>query len=227
MPGSFVMEAQDRARIADAVKAAESGTSGEIVTIIADHSDRYLDVALWWAVVLAAVAVASLAAFPALHRSVFGLVGGGWSGEPGTAELFELALAALVLKFAAIRLILQYWPLRVWLTPATVRRVRVRRRAVRYFKVGAEHRTTGRTGILIYLSMAERRAEIVTDEAVHSLVPDDSWGEAMADLIGEVRQGRVAEGMIKAIADIGVILSDHLPRTAGDINEMPDRLIEL
>ena len=55
----------------------------------------------------------------------------------------------------------------------------------------------------------------------------DLWGEAMADLIEEVKAGRPGAGMAKAVEDIGVVLKEHFPKTAADRNELPDRLIEL
>ena len=118
-------------------------------------------------------------------------------------------------------------PLRIWLVPKTTKRRRVRRRALDLFKVGAEARTSGRTGILIYLSMREHMAEIVADEAIHAKVPEERWGEAMVALVAEVRQGRVAEGMAAAVTQVGAILREGLPRLEGDVNELPDRLIEL
>jgi putative membrane protein len=103
----------------------------------------------------------------------------------------------------------------------------VRRRALAVFRAAAERRTAGRTGIRIYLSMDEHRAEIIGDEAITSVTTAETWGEAMADLIAHVRQGRVADGMVAAINDIGVVLSEHFPRSAEDKNEIPDKLIEL
>jgi len=103
----------------------------------------------------------------------------------------------------------------------------VRRRAVMVFKTAAERRTEGRTGILIYLSMAERRAEIVADEAILAVTDDHTWGEAMAALIAEVRQGRPGDGICAAIERVGVVLSEHFPRSDTDVNEIPDKLIEL
>ena len=95
------------------------------------------------------------------------------------------------------------------------------------FKSGAERRTTGRTGILIYLSMAERRAEIIGDEAITSVTTPETWGEAMHALLTDVREGRVADGMVAAIEHIGVVLAEHFPRAPDDRNEIPDKLIEL
>jgi putative membrane protein len=221
------MSADDHTRVSKAVHAAEQNTSGEIVTIIADHSDRYLDIALWWAVLAAILALASTALFPNFYTHLVNGMFDKWNPEWQAREYFELALAVTVLSFALVRLALQWIPARLSLTPGIVKSRRVRRRAVRYFKVGAERRTAGRTGILIYLSLIERRAEIVADESIHSAVPNELWGKAMADMLAEVRDGRIADGMIAAIGDVGGILSEHFPRGDDDMNELPDRLIEI
>lgn len=221
------MNAADHQRVSAAVHAAEGATAGEIVTIMADASDRYRDVALWWSVAVAVLALAALAAFPDFYTGLVGRFSNGWVAEWTLAEAFELALAVAVVKFLAMRLILQWMPLRLFLTPGAVKADRVRRRAIRYFKVGAERRTSGRTGVLIYLSLAEHRAEIVADEAIHSKVTPETWGDAMAMLVAEVREGRMADGMVAAVRAVGSVLAAHFPRAADDVNELPDRLIEL
>ena len=75
--------------------------------------------------------------------------------------------------------------------------------------------------------LAEHRAEIVADAAIHGKVSPEVWGEAMADLVTRLRDGRPGEGMAAAVARIGAVLAEHFPRTAGDANELPDRLIVL
>ena len=217
----------DHVRVSAAVHAAEQGTAGEIVTITADASDSYNDVALWWAIGTAVIAVATLAAFPGFYAGLLSLMTNGWGAELTVAVALELALALLVLIFAIVRLSLNYRPLRFVLTPRIIRAQRVRARALSYFKVGAEARTLGRTGILIYISLAEHVAEIIADDAIHGKVAPGVWGDAMAHLIAEVREGRLADGMIAAVRDVGVILAEHFPRADDDVNELPDRLIEL
>lgn len=217
----------DRQRIGDAVHNAEAGTAGEIVTIIADSSDQYLDMALWWSVIVVVLALAALAMFPAFYLELIDRLSNGWMIEWTPARVFELALGVAVIKFVAMRLILEWIPLRLFLTPRLIKAERVRRRAIRYFKVGAERRTSGQTGVLVYLSMSERMAEIVADEAIHPMVAPEVWAQAMAKLVAEVREGRIADGMVAAIGDVGEILGTHFPRAADDINELPDRLIEL
>ena len=63
----------------------------------------------------------------------------------------------------------------------------------------AERRTARRTGVLLYLSLAERRAEIVADAAIHAKVAPEVWGDAMAELLAHVREGRASEGMAAAV----------------------------
>ena len=75
--------------------------------------------------------------------------------------------------------------------------------------------------------MAERRAEIVADDAILKVTDDHTWGEAMTALIAEVREGRPGDGICAAIERVGVVLAEHFPRSVGDTNEIPDKLIEL
>ena len=111
--------------------------------------------------------------------------------------------------------------------PGPVKTSRVHERAIKHFKVGADGRTGGKTGILIYLSMREHRAEIVADEPIAEKVSADVWGEAMADMLVEIKQGKIAEGMAAGVRDVGEVLSEHFPRLDDDENELPDRLIEV
>src|SRR3954465_8818109 len=108
-----------------------------------------------------------------------------------------------VLKFTAVLLVLRWMPLRLALTPGATKHRRVRRRAVSIFKAAAERRTAGRTGILIYLSMAGRRAEIIGDEAITKVTTPETWGEAMTALLVDVKEGRVADGIVAAVGAVG------------------------
>ena len=218
--------AEERMAISAAVHAAEAGTSGEIVTIVADRSDAYHDAALQWAILKMLFVPLLFAAFPVIPAWIVERITGGWV-EAGLRDVLLLTFVAMTMVFLIVRYSLAYMPLRLWWTPKTTRRRRVRRRALELFKVGTEARTAGRTGILIYLSLGERMAEIVADEAIHRRVADTEWGDAMAAMIAEVREGRIAAGMIAAIERVGKLLAEHLPRAEDDSNELPDRLIEL
>ncbi|PLK24767.1 hypothetical protein C0V72_04540 [Porphyrobacter sp. TH134] len=216
-----------RRLVSEAVTAAESATSGEIVTVLADRSDGYTDVALLWAAGAAFTAMSVFAAFPLPFLNAWDAAIGGWGHEWTTGELASMVIGLGLLKFLAVLLVQQWEPLKFALIPGPTKTIRVHGQAVRQFKVGAERRTTGRTGVLIYLSMREHRAEIVADESIAAIVPAEVWGEAMGDMLAHIRKGQVAEGLAVGIRDVGFVLAQHFPRGADDVNELPDRLIEV
>lgn len=216
-----------RKLVAEAVTAAESGTSGEIVTVLTDRSDGYTDVALLWAAGAAFTAMSVFAAFPLPFLDLWDSLVGGWGHEWSTGELASMVIALGLVTFLGVVLVQQWEPLKFALIPGPTKTIRVHNQAVRQFKVGAERRTTGRTGVLIYLSMREHRAEIVADDSIAALVPAEVWGEAMGDMLAEIRKGRIAEGLAAGIRDVGFVLAEHFPRGEDDQNELPDRLIEV
>ena len=221
------MSEADHAKVSAAIAAAEDQSNGEIVAVTTPISDPYHDVALHWAVAVLILVLAWAAWRPDWLQWWYGTLFGGWQAEPTLGELLTFLMILAVLKFTVVLLVLKWMPLRLALTPGATKARRVRRRAIAVFKAAAERRTVGRTGILIYLSMAEHRAEIVADEAITSVTTPETWGEAMAALLVEVKEGRVADGMVAAIERVGAVLAEHFPRSAGDRNEIPDKLIEL
>ena len=224
LPG---MTEAEREAVAAAVSAAEETSAGEIVTILADSSDSYHDVALLWSAAVGFLAIAALSLAPDFYLGMIDRVTGEWETAWHPGKLLALALTVGVIKFTAMWLLQLWRPLRLFLVPAPVRHARVRSRAITCFKVGAERRTHGRTGILIYLSLAEHRAEIVADEAIASQVAPEVWGEAMTAMLAQLRQGRIAAGLIAAVERVGAVLAQHFPRAEDDRNELPDRLIEV
>ena len=213
--------------VGKAVAAAEGNTAGEIVTVVTDRSDGYTDVALVWAVAAAFTAIAVLTFFPDFYLGLVDRVLGKWNAQWTPRGIFGLALLVGILKFAGTWLIQLWQPLKFFLIPGPIKSHRTNARAVQIFKVGAQARTTGKTGILIYLSMRERRAEIVADEAITSKVAPEAWGDAMAAMLAELKKGHVGAGMAAAVEKVGTILAENLPRQSDDVNELPDRLIEL
>jgi putative membrane protein len=218
---------EDHARITAAVAAAEHRSDGEIVTIVAPKSDSYHDVGLHYAVLAMLLVLPLLALLP---QGCIDWATGlflGWDEALSRGALMTGLFVMLATVFLLVRFGLAYMPLRMALTPASTKNRRVRRRAVELFRVAAEHKTKGRTGVLLYVSLAEHRAEIVADHSIHSKVEPDVWGEAMAALVERIKDGKPGEGMAAAVAKIGAVLAQHLPPTHDNPNEIPDRLIEL
>lgn len=227
MRAPLLLSPADHARISAAVHAAEQHSAGEIVTIVTDRSDGYADIALAWAALAAFTALTVLSVVPDFFLSLYDQVMGHWDRAWTPATVLALAASLAIVKFMAA-LLLQLWPPVKWLLiPRHIKAARVRARAVTCFKVGAERRTDGHTGILIYVSLREHRAEIVADSAIASQVSPEIWGAAMAAMLGQIRAGNLAEGMIAAVEQVGAVLAQHFPRAENDRNELPDRLIEV
>ncbi|WP_137752179.1 hypothetical protein [Sphingopyxis sp. L1A2A] len=221
------VSAADHDVVTVAVAAAEAHTSGEIVTVVATQSNDYDDVALVWASVVAFIAMSVVALFPEFYRGLYDRLTGGWGYELTANQWLGTVIAIGVVKWIAMWLILLWRPLRLALTPRAIKAQRVRARAVDLFKVGTEAKTLGRTGVLLYLSLKEHRADIVADEAIAAKVSPDVWGDAMAALIERVRAGEPGAGMAAAVTQMGVVLAEHFPRGSENPNELPDRLIEI
>jgi putative membrane protein len=220
------LNAEDHAKVSAAIAAAEANSDGEIVAIASDQSDAYHDVGLHYAVLALFAVLGLFAAYPPCLEWVDGLLLG-WGAESTLRHLLTVLLLIALFTFLVALFAMKWRPLRMALTPGATKTRRVRRRAIMLFKTGAERRTVGRTGILIYLSLAEHRAEIVADEAITTVTTAETWGEAMVALLTEVKAGRPGEGIAAAVALIGEVLAEHFPKTSGDTNEIPDKLIEL
>ena len=217
----------DHAIVVAAVADAERLTTGEIVTIVTDLSDHYDDIAMAWASAIAFIALVSYATFPEFYMGLIDASSGGWRHEYTTAEYAAFLLAAVALKWIGTWFILKWMPLRLALTPKAKKLARVRSRAISLFKVGTESKTVGRTGVLLYLSMKEHRAEIVADAAIASKVAPEIWGDAMVALLDQVKAGNPGAGVAAAVTQMGIVLAEHFPRGSENPNELPDRLIQL
>jgi putative membrane protein len=84
--------------------------------------------------------------------------------------------------------------------------------------------TKDRTGVLIFVSLRERRVQILADTAIHEKVGTAFWDSEVKRIAEGIRAGKPAEGMIAAIQSIGERLSAHFPHHEGAPNELPDRL---
>ncbi|MEY4269401.1 MAG: hypothetical protein RLZZ58_617 [Pseudomonadota bacterium] len=226
-PRAKILTLDDHDRVTAAVAFAEGHTSGEIATVVAGRSSRYADIALWWALGIGLLALAVVLGFADFYRSLAHWAFGDWGAELSPASERALLFFFVVAKAGGTWVILLWRPLRLWLTPRAVKRERVRQAAIDAFRVGVEARTTGRTGVVVYLSMDEHMAEIVADAAIHGKVADAVWGDAMVALVDAARDGRPGDGIVAAVRQIGAILADHFPLGAHDHNELPDRLVEL
>ncbi len=199
--------ADDEERISNAITEAERKTSGEIVAVVADMSDRYYYVPFLWAAV-----AALLVPWPLIHF---------------TWITVQVIYIVQLLVFLALLIIL--WPqnVRAALVPRSVRQAHAHRRATEQFLVQNLHTTESRTGILIFVSLAEHHAEILADTGIDARVPAGTWQSIVDQLTDDIGHDRPAQGFITAIGEAGRHLAQHFPPGTADPNELPDHLIVL
>jgi putative membrane protein len=85
-------------------------------------------------------------------------------------------------------------------------------------------RKRDRSGILIFVSLAEHYARVIADDGIAAKVPASYWQGIVDALVAQARQDRVADGFVAAIGMCGEVLAEHFPSAAGGANELPDRL---
>jgi putative membrane protein len=198
------ISAQDRDRISAAIRGVEVQTSGEIVCVLARTSSD----ATALPVLMAAAAALTLPWF---------LVG---FTEMSVHRILLLQIATFLLL--APLLCLPY--VRVALVPRAVRRSVAHRVAMEQFAIRDLTRQTDRTGILIFVSLAERYARIIADEGIAARVPQSEWQAAVDALVAHMRDGRIADGFVAAIDACGSVLATHFPRTGTSRDELPNRI---
>ena len=190
-----------------AVAAAEAESGAEIVPVVAPASDDYRS-ATWAGVAAGALGGAALAALP-----VDGLrIAGGW------------APAALAFAGALVGCLLAEVPrLRRRLAGSAALGLRVEQAAGREFLRHELFRTRDRTGVLIYVSLFERRVSVLADEGVYRAVAQEKWDE-LARAVAAGMKSRPAElVLLEAVSSAGALVKEFGPRRrSDDANELPD-----
>ncbi|MEZ5873786.1 MAG: hypothetical protein R3D30_02840 [Hyphomicrobiales bacterium] len=198
---------EEHARISEAITRAEKNTSGEIVVVVARSSASYRAFAL-----MCAALIALAVPLPFIHFTKW------------PVEYIYLVQLMVFLAAAAVS---QWEPVRIALAPAAVKRARSHQRAVDQFLAQNLHTTTGRTGVLIYVSAAERYAEVIADDGIYRKVSPEVWDAVIAVLTSNIGKGTRTAGFVEAIEICGTVLAEHFPPGAADQNELPNHLIVL
>jgi putative membrane protein len=208
MEPSLLIDPAARERLATAVRQAERRTQGEIVVAVVRACDEYGAAPWWLGVLLAALAYCALHALAA--------------PQPWWVYLAAQA-AGLVAGHALARV---EGVRRLLLEPSLVEE-RVHERARRSFLENGLARTRGRTGILLFVSLLERRVVVLGDEGIHrALSPDESWQEVVDLAVEGLRGGRGVDGLEAAVRRCGQILTRHFPASPDrNLDELPNAVV--
>lgn len=198
----------DKQQIAEAIRVVEKNTAGELVTVIARRSDDYFFIPLLWASLLALTV-------------------------PGLVLLLQndwlLAHSYMVqfISFFVLAVVFRWPTLTMKLIPRHVKYQRAHRLAMEQYFAQNLHHTQQRTGVLIFVSVAEHYVEVIADKGINDVVSSNHWNTIVQEFVERIKAGKVRDGFIEAINGCGQVLSEHFPVSEHDKNELPNHLIEL
>ncbi len=197
----------EQRQVAEAIARVERRTDAELVTVLATRADDYAYIPLLWASLLALL----------VPGTVYYL--GGWLSVNGL-------LIAQWLTFIVLSLLFRLPSLTTRLIPRSVRHWRASNLARRQFLEQNLHHTAGSTGVLIFVSEAERYVEILVDEGISRHLDNQVWDGIVQRFTEQVRQGQTLQGFVTCIEACGELLAEHVPLTH-ERNELPNRLVVL
>lgn len=203
---ALLLTPEEAKRVSETVQAVEQNTAGEVVVVVSPLSDEYgFQRAVFALLFSIAAAWGVFVAFP-LHPS--------WT--------FGVQVVAWLLGWVISR-----WPplLRL-LVPKALRAQAVHARTEQAFIEHGVTETIDRSGVLIYISVAEHQVEILADRGIHERVGEGAWREQIETIVHAVREGHAADGLCAAVQSIGARLADCFPPRADDVNELPNHVIQ-
>ena len=227
-----LMTPADHKRIEQAIIAAESRTTGEVVCVLTREVSSYPEIPLV-AGVVAALALAPAALALGFDPAWLLSLGGGWRVEhlaaaPDQANAALWAYIALqTALFAVVALLAAIPVIRRLLTPAALKHARVRHAAMQQYLATGLAANVERTGVVIFTSLDDRQVEIIADPGIHAACGEAVWKAAVAAVQAGMRAGDPAGGLTRAVEICGEALATHFPSDGGGPNTLADRLLEL
>lgn len=198
-----MLSASERDRIEAAVRSAERDSAGEIVVLLARRAGTYKSIPLVYALLGALIVP-----WPLLLET-----------DLAAARIFTIQ-AAVALGLLALAALLG-----AAAVPRRLKQARARAAAAREFVARGMADTRGRTGILLYIAVAERYAEVVGDVTIADRVDPAEWRGVIDALLAEMVAGRTADALVASIERIGTILAKHVPPDSDDRDELPNRIV--
>ncbi len=203
----------DREEIGAEIARQEERTSGEIVAVLAAQSGSYRLLPLFLAAFIALL-------IPLLLLYLPGLSEGRWVVWSADKIYFVQLIVFVILAF-----LLSVRPIRYWIVPDSLKIKWARAHALEQFASQEMHTTQGRTGVMIFVSVVERYAEILADQAIYEKVSKDEWQHIVADLVAQIQKKDPKNGFVEAVKRAGELLHTHFPPGTEDDNELPNHLI--
>ena len=207
MAKPFLTDAAKQA-LTGAVEDVESRCSAELVMAVRARSGGYLHADLIAGILVALASLICLLFSPWPFDLVWFVI--------------DPLLAGALGGFLASRLP----AVRRALTFQRVRRRQVETAARSTFVEKGVHATTGRTGVLVYISLLEEEAAVIHDLGVETLATTDGWRLAVEEIEEAVRRGEDGVAVAALVRALGDVLAPSLVRSAHDVDELANEVSE-
>lgn len=202
----LLTESEQR-QVAAAIERIERDTDAELVTVVAARADDYTYIPLLWAGLLALLLPGSVNFFA------------GWlsAGHLLLVQWATFVVCSLLFRIPVITTRLIPRPVRYWRASNLARR--------QFIELNLHH-TEAESGMLIFVSEAERYVEILVDRGISSRLDDSTWQAIVETFTIQVKRGETLQGFLTCIEACGALLKEHVPATH-ERNELPNRLVIL
>ncbi len=205
--GTQLLTAEDKKVIEEAIARAEATTSGEIVFAVADASANYHHATLSGALAGMALITMIYLLSPAPHT-------------------VDLVLWVELVSFAILHALIPHIPWRRWFISSREMNARTHEAAFMQFYSSGLYRTREANGVLIFLSLLERRVVVLGDRGIHEKMGNEHWDDVRDKIIRGIRAGKPREGVCDAVEACGAALSKHFPYRPDDTNELSNQVID-
>lgn len=192
-------------RLWEAVKQIERGSRAEAVVVFRERSGDYAAIPLLWGLGAAWSSFTVLMYAPVYFEN--------W-----LVYYLPLLCFAVGYGFGAVPAIQRLSVKRAVLD----KQVEIMARAI-FHKAGIHH-TQGKTGILIYCSVLERRVSVLPDRGLELAVPQALWQQLRRDFDDVFADKHPEQRLLTVLEQAAAIFARYLPAGDGDLNELPDRL---
>ena len=144
-----------------------------------------------------------------------------------TASSVNRVLLLQLITFFGLAAMLCLPRLRVALMPRALRRAAAHRVAMEQFMIRGVAHKNERTGVLIFVSVAEHFAEIIADAGINEKVAAGTWQAIVDQLTKDIGNGQSVEGFVRAVEAVGRELARHFPPGSHDPHAFANHLIVL
>ena len=197
----------ERLRIEEAIRSIECCSIGEVAVVVADSSDHYLEAEVLGSIFLSSFA-SLLLTTSFFHASL-------WSYIPFSI-LFFFPFRVLLSKIPVVKLSL---------VGKKRKETAVREGALKAFYERGLYRTKQNTGVLFFLSLLEHKVWILADKGICEKIDQDTLNRFSQTVSQGIKEGRACDALCDAMKEAGDLLARHFPSTAGDTDELSDKVM--